>query len=149
MKFQKGQSVVEFAIVLPLFLLLVFGICYFGMIFADYLTLSNVARSSAREAAILEDSVYQKSKYTTIIENEKYKNIKLLADLYSWDSTKSNNFAIIYKDHNVIVTIRTDTNDKSSLAGLSAFINNMLNRSGKDINLNITYTMYSENTHTN
>ena len=52
MKKHKGQSVVEFALVLPLFLLIMFGIIYTGMMFHDYTTVSNIARSSAREAAI-------------------------------------------------------------------------------------------------
>ncbi len=54
MKKQRGQIIVEFALILPLFLLLVFGIFYSGMLFYDYSTLSNVARSAAREAAITE-----------------------------------------------------------------------------------------------
>ena len=51
MKGHKGQSVVEFALVLPLFLFIMFGVIYIGMMFHDYITLSNIARSSAREAA--------------------------------------------------------------------------------------------------
>ena len=52
MKRHKGQSVVEFALVLPLFLFIMFGVIYTGMMFHDYTTLSNIARSSAREAAV-------------------------------------------------------------------------------------------------
>ena len=52
MRKQKGQSLVEFALVFPFFLLLVFGVIYSGMLFYDYSTLSNVARSAARERAI-------------------------------------------------------------------------------------------------
>ena len=52
MKKHKGQSVVEFALVLPLFLLIMFGIIYSGMMFHDYAALSNIARASAREAAV-------------------------------------------------------------------------------------------------
>ncbi len=53
MKKHKGQAVVEFAVVLPLFLLVLFGIIYSGMLFYDYSVLSNLARSGAREAAIV------------------------------------------------------------------------------------------------
>ena len=64
-KYNKGQALVEFALVLPFFLLLVFGIIYSGMLFYDYSTLSNVARSAARERAITktstEDSVIIKN----------------------------------------------------------------------------------------
>ncbi len=52
MKKQKGQSLVEFTLVMPFFFLLVFGLIYSGMLFYDYSTLSNVARSAARERAI-------------------------------------------------------------------------------------------------
>lgn len=53
-KKNKGQSLVEFALVVPFFLLLLFAIIYCGMLFHDYSTLSSVARSAAREAAIVE-----------------------------------------------------------------------------------------------
>ena len=49
---QRGQVIVEFALILPLFLLMIFGLIYSGMLFHDYSTLSNIARSAAREAAI-------------------------------------------------------------------------------------------------
>ena len=44
---QEGQSIVEFALVFPLFLMFVFGIIFFGVLFYDYIALSNVARDSA------------------------------------------------------------------------------------------------------
>ena len=53
MKKSKGQSLVEFALILPLFLFLVFAIIYCGMLFHDYSALSSIARSAAREAAIV------------------------------------------------------------------------------------------------
>ena len=49
---KKGQALIEFALILPFFLTMVFGIIYSGMLFYDYSTLSNVARSAARERAI-------------------------------------------------------------------------------------------------
>ena len=52
MKKHKGQSVVEFALVLPLFLFIMFGVIYTGMMFHDYSTLSNIARACTREAAV-------------------------------------------------------------------------------------------------
>lgn len=53
MKKSKGQSLVEFALILPLFLFLIFAIIYAGMLFHDYSALSSIARSAAREAAIV------------------------------------------------------------------------------------------------
>ena len=57
MRKQKGQSLVEFTLVLPFFLLLIFGFIYSGMLFYDYSTLSNMARSVARERAIADSTV--------------------------------------------------------------------------------------------
>ena len=58
MKKDKGQSLVEFTLVLPFFLLLVFAIIYCGMLFHDYSTLTGIARSAAREAAIVTGTDY-------------------------------------------------------------------------------------------
>ena len=49
---QRAQGLVEFALVIPLFLLLVMGIIYFGMAFSDYLTMSNSVRSIAHDASL-------------------------------------------------------------------------------------------------
>ena len=56
MRFQKAQAIVEFAFVLPLLLVFIVGIIYFGFAFADYLMLSNTTRSIAHEAALAQDT---------------------------------------------------------------------------------------------
>jgi len=85
MKRQKGQSIIEFAIVLPLFVSMFLGIVYMGMFFADYLTLSYITRDSARLAAV-----------GTTEQNirSKYKDTKLITGLYSWSSNDTNAFVI-------------------------------------------------------
>lgn len=52
LKDQKGQALVEFAIVLPILLLLVMGILQFGMMLNSYLTIENAAREGARTGII-------------------------------------------------------------------------------------------------
>lgn len=52
MRKQKGQDMVEFAILLPLFLMILLGIIYSGFFFSDYLTLNNIARYSARHVEL-------------------------------------------------------------------------------------------------
>ena len=141
MKRQRGQAVVEFAIVLPFFLLLVFGIIYFGCMFADYITLSNVARSSAREAAIISSDDYYKNNYKKI--REKYKNVKLPMDIFEWQATSTEHFNINYdKDsHNVQVIMKADLNTQGSQLG------NIVSQLAGGMNLakiDITYSMYSE-----
>ena len=44
---EKGQSMVEFALIVPVLLLIIIGIIEFGFLFSGYLTLSNVSRESA------------------------------------------------------------------------------------------------------
>ena len=53
---QKGQSVVEFAVIIPLFLMFVMGIIYGGFAFADYLRCNNAVREIARAYSIEEDN---------------------------------------------------------------------------------------------
>lgn len=55
MKSQKGQSIVEFAIVIPMLLLILFGIVDFGRTFHIYLSMNHVGREVARAASIHED----------------------------------------------------------------------------------------------
>lgn len=48
LKNQKGQSLVEFAIILPILILVVMAILEFGLILNSYLTIQNIAREGAR-----------------------------------------------------------------------------------------------------
>lgn len=52
MKSQKGQSLVEFALVIPLLIVLLFGIVDFGRVFHTYLTLDHAGREAARAASV-------------------------------------------------------------------------------------------------
>lgn len=52
LKNEKGQALVEFAIVLPIFLLIVMGIVQFGMVLNSYITIENVSREGARAGII-------------------------------------------------------------------------------------------------
>jgi Flp pilus assembly protein TadG len=57
---RTGQTLAEFAITLPILLLLLFGIIEFGRIFQAWVTLQNAARAAARYATT---GVYDTSKY--------------------------------------------------------------------------------------
>lgn len=48
----KGQSLVEFAIILPILLLLIMGIFEFGMMLNSYLAIQNGAREGARAGIV-------------------------------------------------------------------------------------------------
>lgn len=53
---EKGQAMVEFALVIPALLLVVFGIIQFGILFNNYLTLTDAVRVGARQAAVSRQS---------------------------------------------------------------------------------------------
>lgn len=48
----RGQTLVEFAIVLPLLAFLLFGIVQLGIVFNSYVTLTDATRAGARKAAV-------------------------------------------------------------------------------------------------
>lgn len=52
MKGQKGQSLVEFALLVPLVLLLVLGMIYGAFAYSDYLQYSSAVRDAARDIAV-------------------------------------------------------------------------------------------------
>jgi Flp pilus assembly protein TadG len=52
MRSQKGQSLVETALIIPIILMLLFGIADFGRVFHVYLTLDHAGREAAREASV-------------------------------------------------------------------------------------------------
>jgi Flp pilus assembly protein TadG len=49
---QDGQAMVEFVLVAPVLLLLIFGIVQFGILFNNYMTLTDATRAGARQAAV-------------------------------------------------------------------------------------------------
>ena len=52
---ERGQSTVEFALVLPVILLLLLGLLQAGVLFRDQLVVAAAAREAAREAAVTAD----------------------------------------------------------------------------------------------
>lgn len=52
LKSEKGQALVEFTLVLPILLLLVFGVVEFGRIYSASLAVNHVARETARAAVV-------------------------------------------------------------------------------------------------
>jgi Flp pilus assembly protein TadG len=49
---ERGQTMVEFALVLPLMALLLFGVIQFGILFNNYVTLTDAVRAGVRKAAV-------------------------------------------------------------------------------------------------
>jgi Flp pilus assembly protein TadG len=49
---EQGQTMTEFAVVLPILVVLLFGIIQFGIAFNNYVTLTDAARAGARKGAV-------------------------------------------------------------------------------------------------
>src|SRR5688572_27644025 len=49
---EQGQTMVEFVIVVPVLLMLLFGVIQFGIVYNHYLTITDAARVGARKAAV-------------------------------------------------------------------------------------------------
>ena len=137
---QKAQGIVEFALVLPLFLLLVMGIIYFGLAFSDYLTMSNTVRSIAHEASLKEDE----SEYKTVVQNCT-NGVALVNDIFIWqpssDGTNNKYLKVNYNTttKNVEVTATAEYNKDSTIGTV---LKNFVGSSAEG-DINIKYSMYS------
>ncbi len=49
---ERGQTMTEFAIVLPMLAMLLFAIIQFGILYNNYVTVTDAARAGARKAAV-------------------------------------------------------------------------------------------------
>jgi Flp pilus assembly protein TadG len=49
---ERGQTMAEFAVVLPVLIVLLFGIVQFGILFNNYVALTDAVRAGARAAAV-------------------------------------------------------------------------------------------------
>ena len=49
---ERGQAAVEFALILPILMALLLGIIQFGIVFNNYVTITDAARAGARKAAV-------------------------------------------------------------------------------------------------
>jgi len=49
---KNGQAMVEFALILPIFILILLGIMEFGLLFHQYLVVTSASREGARSAAL-------------------------------------------------------------------------------------------------
>jgi Flp pilus assembly protein TadG len=68
-----GQTMVEFALVLPILLVVLLGIFQFGITFKDYVALTDAVRAGARTAAV--------SRYSTDPVGDTVARVKSASDL--------------------------------------------------------------------
>jgi len=66
-KSEKGASAVEFAIILPILIILVFGIVEFGIAYNNYIALTHAAREGARLAAVIKYEDFDADEFDEIV----------------------------------------------------------------------------------
>lgn len=112
---KEGQTIVEFAIIFPLFMFIFIGFVYMGMVFHDYLAITYFTREAARSSVVGTTKAAITTDATT--------NHRLsLTNLYTVDLTSTADFDIVQKkDDNlggdfVTVTVTARKNTDRSLA---------------------------------
>jgi Flp pilus assembly protein TadG len=66
---QHGQTMTEFALVMPILLLLLLGIIQFGIVFNNYLTLTDAVRAGARKGAVSRRTTNPTQLTTSAVQN--------------------------------------------------------------------------------
>ena len=155
MRSQKGQGLLEFAFVLPFLILIMFGLFYAGMLFSDYIELNNLARTAAREAAVVSaddwDKEYTKvrTKFANAAKSSSDpKKFYLPNSLYVWDFSTKAKFDMEYDKYNkgdqsVTVTLVADVNEDDG--GIYNALSAQFNVAQQ---ISVEYTMHSEYEHT-
>lgn len=78
---QKGQSLIEFALIIPFFFAMCFGMIYGGIMFLDYLQYNNASRAVARMISLTIDEE-KRNDFATDFENNTSEYIHQLTNLY-------------------------------------------------------------------
>lgn len=146
-RYQQGQSIVEFAFILPILVLFLIGLMYFGLMFSNYVALNNIARDAARSAAMVSAEEYKDVGYNKV--RAALSGQSLPNSTYLWNPASAEQFKIEYipSDTNngeVVVTLTADLDrSNGSLAGTFFSVVG----SGTLEKLVVTYHMYSEVNH--
>lgn len=89
---EKGQSMAEFAVVLPILVVFLFGVIQFGITFNNYVTLTDAVRAGARTAAVARQDADPVGEATTMVRNsatnlnQSNLNVSVASDWQSGDN---------------------------------------------------------------
>ena len=164
-KRQGGQDIVEFALMIPLFMAFLVGIALFGLYFSDWVTYNNLARSMAREAAVATASIQKDDNQNEIVVRDPsfdriaqeyvkyYKGVTTHIYLLTDDSIK---FSIVDNDKKIVrdsdttkqnppysVKVELHLSKNSDDTGFLLGVKNL--RIIIPDSMDITYYMYAEN----
>lgn len=131
LKNENGQSMVEFALVLPLLLLILCGIIDFGWIFYNQLSLENCVRDTARYGAV---NAGNSECSTLVLEKANNIAVSSIKENMSVQVTFSNPYEPCEGDITVYIT--SEINILTPVVGV--FFNN------QKVNLSSSVTMKAE-----
>ncbi|MEE9495904.1 MAG: TadE/TadG family type IV pilus assembly protein, partial [Desulfobacterales bacterium] len=66
---QRGTAAIEFAIVLPLLMVLIFGIIEFGLVFYDKAMVTNASREAARAGIVYRDPPLTVAEMQSVVDS--------------------------------------------------------------------------------
>src|SRR5438309_9867382 len=66
---EQGQTMTEFALVLPVLALILFAVIQFGIVFNNYITLTDATRAGARKAAVSRQDANRNSDVVSAIRS--------------------------------------------------------------------------------
>ena len=141
MKLQKGQGLVEFALILPFLMLVIFGLMYLGLMFSDYIALNNIAREAARKATVVTTETYRSDPEFNNIKNT-FSSQDLPNGMYSFNSSDINIEADTDSNSQYRVTVTVTANAAND--SLLTVFNNIMG-GNRLTQMTVTYSMYSEN----
>jgi Flp pilus assembly protein TadG len=123
---RRGQALVEFALIIPLFLLLLVGIFDLGRAVFAYNTLTNAAREGARIAIVNQDepSIVQRAKDQTAIVELNDPSIEI--DFYEVNPDGTPNTAIPCIDVGCLAVVSF----QATYFPITPFVSNILFRNG-------------------
>jgi Flp pilus assembly protein TadG len=87
---QQGQTMTEFALVLPVLALILFAVIQFGIVFNNYITLTDATRAGARKAAVSRQDPNRNSAVMSAVRSSasdlKSSKLSVLPPSSTWDS---------------------------------------------------------------
>ena len=149
MKRQKGQSILEFALVLPIFLFVLIGIMAFGMYFSDFIALNSIARSVAREASLLDNTTTAFStindRYVSNVPSGSVKETYYLPNAaYTWDPADTVGGMIIKQSEKNSSNVRVTLKAKVVGSGPVHVLANLMGDNSFLTKIEVEYEMYWE-----
>ena len=122
-KGEKGQALVEFALLVPIFLILLFAIVDFGMGFHSWITVTNSAREGARLGAVsaTSDEIETRVRDTATLINEDTK-MTVTVGCGPWSDPPPTGTCPSQPGESVVVQVVYDYDLITPLASLVAFL---------------------------